>query len=205
MSEISRPATAAGDEQVRVWDPFVRLFHWGVAGGFAISYLSGGEIEKPHVFMGYIIAALLLARWIWGVVGPRRARFTDFVYKPRTVLGYLRDLVTFRAKRHLGHSPAGGAMVVALMISLSATVGVGMTLYAVESGKGPLSSVIAYDPPPETQPGEEEEDSALVELHEAVATITLWLVILHLGGVALASLVHRENLVRAMISGRKRP
>ena len=191
------------DREVRVWDRFVRLFHWGVAGGFAVSYLSGGVIEKPHVFMGYTIVSLLLARLVWGFFGPRHARFSDFVYRPRAVVGYLRDLIRWRAKRYLEHSPAGGAMAVALMISLAATASVGLTVYAVESGKGPLSIVL--EKAPEVEGKKKDEDSALVELHELLANFTLVLVILHLGGVGLASLAHRENLPKSMITGRKRP
>ncbi len=189
-------------KEVRVWDRFVRLFHWGVAGGFGISYLTGGEIEKLHSTMGYIIVSLLLARLAWGVFGSRHARFSDFIYRPRVVVDYLRDLIRLRAKRYLGHSPAGGAMVVALMISMLATASVGMTLYAIESGKGPLTLVL--EKAPEVVGPKKDENSFLVNLHGFLAGLTLWLVIFHLGGVALASFAHGENLPRAMITGRKR-
>ena len=217
--------------EVRVWDPFIRVFHWTVAIGFAVCFLTEDDQIGLHVWSGYLIALLLGLRILWGLVGPRAARFADFVYRPTKVFAYLADLVRFRAPRHLGHSPAGGAMVVALILSLAATCLTGAALYAVRDNAGPLAGVLgtgvlgagmsapdsgagAVAPRSEdvqknertgrgarqTRPG-----AALKGVHELFANLTLALVIAHLAGVLLASIVHRENLVRAMITGRKRP
>jgi cytochrome b len=201
--------------EIQVWDRFVRVAHWTLATGFFVAYLSAEEIEFLHNWSGYVVAAVVLLRIVWGVIGPRRARFTDFVYGPRKALDYLRDLVRFRSKRYVGHSPAGGAMVVALLLLLAVTTGTGMARLAIEEGEGPLAPWLASAPAIDTsadivlvssdEDGEGRGNESFVgELHEVFAEITLWFVIAHIAGVVLASLSHRENLVRAMITGRKR-
>lgn len=216
-------AAESNDRTVRVWDLFVRTFHWSLVVAFFIAYTTEDELLTPHVWAGYAVGGLLILRILWGFVGPKHARFSDFLYAPATVVAYLRDLIGFRAKRYLGHSPAGGAMVFALMIGLAATVWSGLEFYADAEGKGPLASASGLVAPAAVSPSagarlylassDEKErdderetggDSAWEDLHEALAHLTFLLVLAHLSGVALASFVHRENLVRAMISGRKR-
>jgi len=209
---------------VKVWDIFVRVSHWAVALGFFVAYLTEDDLLTLHVWAGYLVGALVVLRLLWGFVGPKHARFTDFVYGPRKVMVYLGKLASFRAPRHLGHSPAGGAMALVLWFGLIAVVWSGLEYYAVEEGKGPLA---ARDPNPvvllesaglvaaarasEDEEAEEqgkESDSrggsVWGEIHELLSNLVMVLVVLHLFGVALSSLVHRENLVRAMIHGRKR-
>lgn len=205
-------AVRAHASDVLVWDPLVRLAHWVLVAGFAVAYLTGEEEGAPdtlHVWSGYGIGAVIVLRVLWGFVGSRHARFSDFVRGPIPSLRYLIDLPFGRARRYLGHSPAGGAMVLVLLAFLAATVASGIVAYG-EQGKGPLA--IASAPPITSlseQPGRNAErkengDSAVGELHAALATMTLILVVLHVSGVALASIVHRENLLVAMITGRKR-
>lgn len=107
---------ATGSTTVRIWDPFVRLIHWTVAIGFFVAYLTEDDVLSVHVWAGYVVGALVLVRIVWGFIGTRHARFTDFIYRPRTVLTYMRDLPRARSKRYLGHSPAGGTMVIALLM-----------------------------------------------------------------------------------------
>jgi cytochrome b len=184
------------NDTVKVWDPLVRLFHWGLVGAFTIAYLSGEEFLALHVWAGYAVFALVLIRLVWGVVGTRHARFADFVRRPRVVLTYLKDVTAFRARRHLGHNPAGGAMAVALLISLVLLSISGLALYGAEEFSGPLAGLL--------QGSASGWGELLEETHEFLANFTVLLVVLHLGGVLLASLQHHENLVRAMLSGRKR-
>lgn len=198
---------------VKAWDGFVRSFHWLVAALFVVAYVSEGEPMWLHSWAGYVIAILLLLRFIWGFVGPRRARFADFVYSPRTVLRYIAALPFGQARRYLGHSPAGGAMVVALMVSLALATGTGMALHAVRNNAGPLAGIVKAAPVEQVAPSSDDRGRSrprkpgrqLKEIHEVFANLTLVLVLLHIAGVAVASLAHRENLARAMIDGRKRP
>ncbi|MCZ0812927.1 MAG: cytochrome b/b6 domain-containing protein [Pseudomonadota bacterium] len=192
----------AGQETVKVWDPLIRMGHWILVVAFATAYLTEGEPEWLHVRAGYAIAAVVALRILWGLVGPRRARFSDFVTGPARVLRYLRALVAGRAARHLGHSPAGGAMTLALLAALAVTAVSGMVTLATEDGRGPLAGIVAQAG---DEHGREHEGEAdWEEIHETAANLTVVLIVLHLGGVALASHAHGENLSRAMVTGRKR-
>ncbi|HXV24377.1 MAG TPA: cytochrome b/b6 domain-containing protein [Alphaproteobacteria bacterium] len=205
---------------IYVWDPFVRVFHWALVAGFAVAYLTGDEVLGIHVWTGYAIGVLIVTRLIWGFIGPRHARFADFVSGPATTFRYLRDLLFFRAKRHIGHSPAGGVMIILLFLTLSATVGSGLIVYAAEEDAGPLAGMFVT--PAATQSvgrGDVEDEKEGLErngfaesdigepakeVHEFFANLTLLLVILHVGAVVFMSFAHRENLVRAMVTGFKR-
>jgi cytochrome b len=203
---------------VRVWDPFVRVSHWTIAIGFFIAYLTEDEAMTVHVSAGYVITVLILLRIVWGFFGPGHARFSDFSYALHTVIQYVRDLLLARARRYIGHSPAGGAMVFALLLFLAITVTSRMILYAEEQAAGPLAPF--YTQRQVSQSGNDDADrdreevgqgregaeaeSAFEEIHEVAANATLALVIFHILGVILASFVHRENPAGAMVTGRKR-
>ncbi|MEX5728345.1 cytochrome b [Rhodovulum iodosum] len=205
---------------VRVWDPVVRIGHWVLVAGFAIAYITEGEPEWLHSWAGYAIAITVAARIVWGLIGPKHARFTGFVTGPAAVIAYLKDLVSGKADRHLGHSPAGGAMTVALLAMLALTTYSGMATLAAEEGEGPLAGVIAQSertervgdtlPDAYEREGHDEDEeheggeSNWEEIHESAANITLFLIFLHIGGVLLASMVHRENLAHSMVTGDKR-
>ncbi|MGC2202406.1 MAG: cytochrome b/b6 domain-containing protein [Stellaceae bacterium] len=200
-----------------VWDPLVRFGHWALVAAFAVAYFSAeeeaGGPDPLHVWAGYIVGGIVVVRVLWGFLGSRHARFSDFVCSPIKALVYLRDLlVGRRTRRYVGHSPAGGAMVIALLVCLAATVTTGLIAYG-EQGKGPLSAALVTDVNANTseaehrerpQAGGERTESAIAELHGLFANITAALVIAHILGVVVASFVHRENLVLAMINGRKR-
>ena len=151
------------------------------------------------------MGVLVVLRLAWGVVGPKHARFGEFIAGPRRVLAYLMKLASFRAPRHLGHSPAGGAMAIVLWLGLAAVVWSGLEVYAVEEGRGPLAALSAS--PAGSVEGAASKGgggSVWEEIHEVLSNLVMILVVLHLAGVLLACLVHRENLVRAMFDGRKR-
>lgn len=182
------------DDWVRVWDPLVRICHWTLVAAFFTAYLVEDDFLSVHVWAGYVLGGVVTFRLLWGLIGTRHARFTDFVRGPRAVLDYFTDALRHRGPRYLGHNPAGGAMVIALLACLTATVVSGIGLYAVEEGAGPLAGWLTAG----------QYEDALEEVHEVFANLSLLLVILHVAGVGFSSLMHRENLVRSMITGRKR-
>ena len=182
-------------EQVKVWDPLVRIFHWTLVASFTIAFVTEEEWGSIHTLAGYIVGGLVLFRLVWGVIGTRYARFSNFVYSRKVTVGYLKDIAAFRPKRYLGHNPAGGAMVIAILLSLIATVVTGLAVYGTGEFSGPLGGLLSgcSDFP----------SDVLEELHEFFANFTLLLVIAHVAGVVLATFQHGENLVRSMFTGLK--
>lgn len=169
-------------DTVLVWDPLVRLFHWGLAGAFALAWLTSTGDSPVHRTAGYLAGALIVIRIAWGVLGARYARFSQFVRRPNEIVRHLLSAIEGRDRRYIGHNPAGGAMIVALLASISLLVLSGWMM-TTDTFFG-----VAW----------------VERLHGAMADGILLLVALHVIGVVEASLRHRENLIRAMIFGRKR-
>lgn len=198
-------------ETVRVWDPVIRLFHWGLVAAFVVVWLTADELQPVHEIAGYVIAALIAVRVLWGFVGTRYARFTQFLRRPSTTARYLSDTVNGREARYIGHNPAGAIMTIAILVTLSGTAFTGWLM--AELGRQALlpdlpqiTATAFADEDEYGEYGEEGEggEEVLEELHETLANLMLLLIALHLGGVVLASFRHRENLARAMVTGRKR-
>ncbi|MDH3596505.1 MAG: cytochrome b/b6 domain-containing protein [Rhodospirillales bacterium] len=221
--------------QVLVWDLLVRVGHWLLVVLFFVAYFTEDDLLTIHSWAGYGVGIYLIVRIVWGFVGPKHARFSDFAYGPTRAAQYLKDLIFFQSKRYLGHTPAGALMIFTLLICLALTTVTGVALLAVEENAGPLAPWLGRaaavektlpDLPLFTVPArasddeeerndeerddEHEEDNdedgaeALEEIHEFISNLTLFLVLLHIVGVTLTSIIHRENLVRAMITGYKR-
>lgn len=173
---------ASPPARVKVWDPFVRIFHWGLVVLFLVAFATGDEIEWLHINAGYAIVALLVLRIVWGFAGSEHARFRDFVKRPGDVVGFLKATASLKAPRYLGHNPAGGYMVLALIGVISALCATGLL----------MDSDAFWG------------SKALEEIHEVLAYAAIGLIVLHVAGVAIASIEHRENLVRSMVTGWKR-
>lgn len=167
---------------IRVWDPLVRVFHWSLVLGFAIAWISAEDLVGLHRYSGYFVGILVAIRVLWGLAGPQYARFSQFVRGPRAVMDYLKSMLAGREKRYVGHNPAGGAMVVVMVLTLIVT-----------SATGWLTTLPQY-----------RHWGLLKEGHDAVASLTMILIVMHVSGVVLASLRHKENLARAMVTGEKR-
>jgi len=182
--------------EINVWDRFVRSFHWSLVATFAVCYFTEDDFMDIHVWSGYAIMVLLALRFVWGFIGTEHARFSDFVYRPSLVWAYTRDVLLLRAKRYIGHNPAGGAMIVLFFISLILATVSGVVLYGADEHAGPLASMMSG--------ASESTEEILEEVHEFFANFTVLLIVIHLGGVLFESLLHRENLIRAMINGRKK-
>jgi cytochrome b len=199
---------ARTERKVRVWDPLVRVFHWSLVAAFAVAWLSAEELDTVHEIAGYVVAALVALRLIWGLVGSRYARFAQFLKGPRETLAYIGDLTRGRERRYLGHNPAGAAMIVALLVALSGTAFTGWLLD--EPGRVAMLPDMPQIVAPAFADGDEYGEQGeggggfVEEAHEVLANLLLLLVALHVAGVVLASFRHNENLARAMVTGDKR-
>ena len=168
------------DEPIKVWDLLVRATHWLLAILFVVAYTSE-DLMSVHRAAGYAIIAIVAVRVVWGFVGSQYARFAEFVRSPRQAIAYLRRLADGTAPRTLGHNPAGGLMILALLAALLVASITGWLIPAGASRNGDW----------------------IKDLHEFAANATLVLILLHVVGVVVSSLRHNENLVKAMITGRK--
>lgn len=197
--------------KIRVWDPLVRVFHWGLVAAFATAWLTADELQPVHEIAGYTVAGLVAFRLVWGLVGSPYARFAQFLKGPGETLAYLGDMTRGRERRYLGHNPAGAVMVVALLVTLAGTAFTGW-LMEDEARLAMLPSMPAIVAPAwaddDGDAGEYGErgdvEGPLKAVHETLANLMLLLAALHVGGVVLASFRHHENLARAMVTGDKR-
>jgi cytochrome b len=178
---------------IKVWDPLVRVFHWSLVFFFLLAFATEDDWMDLHAWAGYAIAMLVGFRLLWGIIGTRNARFLTFVKSRRIVMRHLRNMLSMKAPHYLGHNPVAAVMVVALLASISLVVFSGMVLIAAE-GQGPLAGTLFAG----------VNDDAMEEIHEFFANFTLLLVFLHVGGVVVSSFLEGENLVKAMITGRKK-
>lgn len=182
-SEVSRTEAPTRERvTVRVWDPLVRIFHWTVVLGITLNYFVLASGKTPHRYVGYGIAAVLAIRVAWGFIGSAHARFSDFVTSPRAVLSHLAAVVARRDRRYVGHNPAGGAMVLALM-----------GLIAVTCLTGWMQGLDAFWGVEWVQ-----------EVHTLCANLIIAMAAVHVIAAIMESVLHRENLILAMITGRKR-
>jgi len=179
------PEPAALAEQ-KIWDLPTRVFHWMLVLCFAGAWLTA-ESERTqllHLTLGYCAGALVLWRVLWGVAGSRYALFSDFVRSPAAALRYLKAYLPGNSlvapRRYVGHNPAGGWAVLGLLALMAAAVASGWWSY---------------------QPGAPDMAG---EMHEVMTQALLILIGLHVLAVVATGFKHRENLVRAMWTGRKR-
>lgn len=174
------------DPEVPVWDPVVRVLHWSLVASVATAAITaeahGRVPQLMHEWAGYIALGAVALRLAWGIVGPRHARFRSFVLPPARTLDYAMRIPSGGEPRYLGHNPLGGWMVVALLATVLVAAGSGW-LYVTDRFWGA---------------------EWLEDVHEALSHALYALVALHVAGAVLTGLRHRENLVRAMFTGRKR-
>lgn len=198
----------SGEGEVKVWDIGVRIFHWSLVVLFFISYVSGDEESLIHVYSGYGVLSLVIFRVVWGVIGPRHARFSNFIVGRKKTYLYAKSLLTTKPVHYLGHNPIGGWMVATLLIFLFVTSWSGLVLYGAE-GHGPLANQQVFIVSQAHANGDEDdhendgEGGVWEEIHEVLAQITLLFVFMHIGGVLVGSVIHRENLIKAMVTGYK--
>jgi cytochrome b len=213
---------------IQVWSPLIRIGHWTLVIAFFTAYFTEDDFMSLHAWAGYIVGMYLLMRIVWGFVGVKYARFSNFIYSPAKIFGYLKNLIARNPQHYIGHNPAGGAMVIALLVSLVGTTLTGMKLYEVEENKGPFAITaqqaqiqiqsVSLMAEAKAEDDDEDEESKVInnghnidkqaeefweELHELFANLTLLLVFLHVSGVIVSSIIDKEKLVKAMITGKK--
>lgn len=203
MPALSRGLNMPDPKTVKVWDLPVRIFHWLLVLLFVVSYLTGEEETPWHIYSGYAIVALVLFRVVWGFIGGHYARFSDFVRSPAVVLAYTKDLLAKKPARFLGHNPLGGWMIVVLLVTLLATTLTGMKVHAVKTHTGPLAFTIDVNTPLPAPDEDSPEEEYWEEIHESFVNLMLVLISLHIAGVIVSGRLHKENLARAMVTGKK--
>jgi cytochrome b len=175
-------AFSASGRTVRVWDPLVRIGHWLLAASVLLAWLTRHGASQKHEWIGYAALAIAGVRLLWGWRGSTHARFADFLRGPRDTLAYASAMLSRREPRSLGHNPLGGWMIVALLI-----------MVALVSASGWLYTTDRFW-------GVEWVET----LHNTLANVLFALIALHIGGVLYGSVRHRENLIAAMLHGRKK-
>jgi len=211
---------------IKVWNIAIRVFHWTLVGFFTLAFISSENFPNLHPIFGYSILALVIFRIFYGFVGTRYARFSDFLYAPAEIADYLKGLFIGRPKHYIGHNPAGGLMIVVLLLCLLSLTLTGLKADGVK-GHGPLAgyetsfvSRAFADSDEKGESGnhkrrsrsgkdysaaeEHEKEEFWEEVHETMAYFSLFLVSIHIAGALTSSILHRENLIKAMITGRKR-
>ncbi|WP_212786706.1 cytochrome b/b6 domain-containing protein [Ferrigenium kumadai] len=196
MQQIDRNRINEG-RTVKVWDLFIRFFHWTLVLGCVTAFISGEvHASEIHVLTGYALCALLVARVYWGFKGSEFARFRSFIFSVGETLAYVRSMFgKHPCKHYFGHNPAGALMVFTLLGLLASLMVTGLVTLAAIDFEGPLvflANVVS-----------DETSYAFRHVHEFLSTVGLVLVAFHLMGVVGGSIQHNENLVKAMVTGKK--
>lgn len=207
-----KPATSAGRTPPALWDPVVRITHWGIAASVLANAVLNEGGSLVHVSIGWTVMALLILRMVWGVLGPAEARFSAFPPNPLAALRHLRQLAAGRVEHYPSHNPAGAMMAYAFWATLAVVTLTGQimtggaTPMQVAADKaavasGDWSALIRKE---EGGSGRDETfTEAAEEVHDVAANLLLILAALHVGGVVLESHAMRRNLVAAMLTGQR--
>lgn len=174
---------AAHPPQTYVWDVFVRIFHWSLVSGYIVTMFLSEEGRTLHRWTGYGILTLIALRLIWGFIGSPHARYKDFFPSPKTVWLHVSQMIKGTEPRYIGHNPAGAVMMIALVVFMSAC-GITGWMQGFDTFWG---------------------EGWLQKTHEFFANSILWLAGIHILGAIIESLRHKDNLIRSMITGYKRP
>lgn len=182
MADTLKVGAGSQHDRVKVWDPAVRIFHWGLVAAFFIAYFAAADYRDIHEWAGYVVLGLIACRLIWGVIGSRYARFRDFVPGPRRLTDYVRLVLKGQEPRYLGHNPAAAIMILFLLLANS-VIGITGWLLTTDWGWG---------------------NGVLEDVHVIAVNTTLIAIALHVSAAIYESFHHRENLIRSMFTGYKR-
>lgn len=183
-------------DTVVVWDRFIRIFHWSLGLLMITAYFSATyHFMEVHEIAGYLLCVLIPLRLLWGFIGTTYARFSNFLFSPRTTLAYFVKIVTNQPGHYLGHNPAGAVMVYVLLASIITLLLTGLMTLSCIDIEGPLQA-FAYS----------ISDTKCFQnqsFHESFGNFFWWFIAAHLAGVISASFQHKENLAKSMLTGRK--
>jgi cytochrome b len=195
-SDVAVRARPRAGAEVRVWDLPTRLFHWTLVALVAVGLVTGFITPEwwmgVHSAAGYGLAALMVFRIVWGFYGSEYSRIASFAYGPRRIIDHLAGVAMLRPAHHIGHNPVGAAMIFALAFLLIALVVTGLLVLGGEEKQGPLASVIGY-----------ALGNGAKSVHYALTWLLIAMIAVHVAGVAAESWLTSDNLVWAMITGRK--
>jgi cytochrome b len=214
------------DNQIPVWDIFIRIFHWSLALLIFLAYVTADEKEFLHRYIGYSVFGLVISRLIWGFIGTKYALFCNFICSPGKGVTYIKELISGKPKYYEGHNPAAAWMIIFFLICSMVICFSGYMAYAskemnfslgFDASSLSVTNVYADDHKREghgykhkqkERHGEDEwedrkGDGFWCELHEASAQAMIFLIVLHVIGVAISSWLHNENLIKSMITGKK--
>lgn len=182
--------------RVVVWDLPTRLFHWLLVASVASCALTGFLLPAPwlklHFLAGFLLAGLLLFRLVWALLGPEHSRWSGFTPSPAAVIAHLKSVMAGRPEHSVGHNPAGGLMILGLLLVLSAIALTGLAALGGMFKQGPLAFALSF-----------QSGGMIKEAHELLANLLLAMAALHVAGVLLESRLLRESLILSMITGRK--
>lgn len=194
MADTDKPVQLA---EIRLWDLPLRLFHWALATAVTAAWLLGEfgpDVMTLHFWAGYAVIGLLAFRLVWGIVGPRHARFASFLYGPGTTLAYARTVFDRKPSYWPGHNPMGGAFVIAFLLVLAGQVATGLFADPEDYiNVGPLASTV-----------DAATNRLAGSLHETLSTLILLMVLLHVGMIGFYRRWKGEDLIRPMITGWKK-
>ena len=184
----------SNQNRVTIWDLPTRIFHWLLVTSFAIAFITfdDNRFLFVHVYAGYVFLSLLVFRLIWGVFGTRYAKCTAFAYDWSSTTAYIKGLITGEAMRYIGHNPAGGwAIFLMLVLGIAVSIA-GLFVLGGEEGHGPLAGIVSFD-----------VGDMFHKVHEIFAWVMLGVVVIHVSGVIVESVWHKDNLIWSMITGKK--
>ena len=181
-------------QRTLIWDLPTRLFHWTLASSFALAWLTseGDRWRSIHVFLGYLMLALVVFRLVWGFAGSHFSRFSSFWFGPRDAVLYLKQVLSGRAERHVGHNPTG-SLAIYILLALAVLIGLtGILTLGGDEQHGLAATWFSFS-----------QALILKKVHKASAIVMLLVVFGHITGVVVESLLHKENLARSMVTGFK--
>lgn len=192
-SELNPPANDL--QPTLIWDLPTRLFHWVLAGSFALAWLTSDSDAwlAVHVFAGYLMLGLIGFRLLWGFLGSHFSRFASFWFGPKAAARYLKQVMRGQAARHVGHNPTG-SLAIYILLALTAVVGAaGILTLGAEEQHGLAAGWFSFS-----------QGHFFKEVHEFAANLMLLVVGGHIAGVVAESVLHKENLARSMVTGLKK-